>query len=170
MKRHVLFLMLIAATLAGCSAMIMSKSALRDAQEQAQAAYAACNAQLRSGVLKSYRQAVACARPKVLAAYQRAGYPYMDLVNLDLYAHQEGADRIDSGAASPAAVNRDLAILKRRIAAEQQRRLAARTATGGAAPPIPLASLLAGLTAITGASNAAPATNCFKVGSFTHCE
>lgn len=170
MKRYVLSLVLVAGTLSACSSMIMSKSALRDAHEQAQAAYAACNAQLRSGVLKSYRQAVACARPKVLAAYQRSGYPYMDLVKLDLYARKEGADHIDTGAASVAAVSHDLTILERRIAAEQQRRLAARAATGGAAPPIPLSSLLAGLTAITGAPNAAPTTNCFKVGSFTHCE
>jgi len=172
MKTPLIALLLLGPILCGCVG-TLSAPATRDAQSRADAAFAACDAQLRDGILKSHGQVVDCARPKVLAAYQENGYPNMDLVELDLYARAIGAERIDSGDASPAAVDRDLAELDRRIVAEQQRRVAARRATSGGASPVPLSQLLAGLDTLSVRSTPpvpAPGKNCFKVGSFTHCE
>lgn len=165
-------LSLLGLALAGCAG-TLSAPATRDAQNRAQAAFAACDAERQQGILKSQREVVECARPKVLAAYQENGYPNMDLVELDLYARGIGAERIDDGDVSAAAVDRDLAELDRRIVAEQQRRVAARRATSGGASPVPLAQLLAGLDTLTVRSAPpppAPGENCFNVGSFSHCQ
>ncbi len=166
-----LVLLLLAGALAGCGSTYFP-SAIRDADQRAQAAYADCDAQLRSGALKSHRQAVDCAKPKVLLTYQQNGYPYMDLVNLDLTARTVGADEIDTGFATEADINRDIAELDRRIGAERQRRVDAEKGFGGSATPTPVAQMLAGLTALTGGSNAPTQTSstCFKVGTFSHCD
>jgi hypothetical protein len=171
MKRVAILIPLIGLALTGCVG-YLSQSATEAAERRAQAAYIQCNEELRDGILKNYRQTVACARPKVMAAYQENAYPNMDLVELDLWARERGAERIDGGDATVDAVNRDIAELERRIAAEQQRRLDARRATTGGATPIPLERLLDGLTALTGTSGKLPALgqNCFKVGTFTRCE
>jgi hypothetical protein len=171
MKRISVLFPLIGLALSGCVG-YLSQSATEAAEQRARAAYIQCNDELRDGILKNYRQTVACARPKVLAAYEENAYPNMDLVELDLWARERGAERIDSGNATPQAVNRDIAELERRITIEQQRRLDARRATTGGAAPIPLARLLDGLTAITGTGEKQPALgqNCFKVGTFTHCQ
>jgi hypothetical protein len=172
MKTPLIALLLLGPMLGGCVGTI-SAPATRDAENRADAAFAACDAQLRDGILKSHRQVVDCARPKVLAAYQENGYPNMDLVELDLYARGIGAERIDAGDASAAAVDRDLAELDRRIVAEQQRRVAARRATSGGASPVPLSQLLVGLNTLNARSAPplpAPGKNCFAVGGFTHCQ
>ena len=153
--------------LAGCGTTNMS-GATADADAQAAAIVADCNAQLRSGKLSSYRQAVACARQPVILVYSRAGYPYMDLVLFDLQEREVGAERIDYGTAQPDAVQRDIAELDRRLLAERERRIAARTGIGGAAATARPEQLLAGLDTLA-TTPAAQNTDCFKVGSFTHC-
>jgi hypothetical protein len=153
--------------LAGCGTTTMG-SAVADADAKAAAIVADCDAQLRGGRLRSYRQAVACAREPVILTYSRAGYPYMDLVLFDLQERELGAERIDYGTAQPDAVQRDLAELDRRLLAERERRAAARSGIGGAAASARPEQLLAGLDTlapIPGAQN----TECFKIGSFTHC-
>jgi hypothetical protein len=157
------------AALAGCTS-VFSPVAMREADTRAQAAYADCDAQLRSGRLKSHRQAVDCAKPKVLAAYQEDGYPFMDLVDLDLRARAAGAARIDGGLASEADIDHDITELDRRIALERQRRIDQGNARGGAPTPVPPEQLLAGLDALTGRALPRPDAACFKVGSFTHCD
>jgi|KBSMisStaDraftv2_1062788.scaffolds.fasta_scaffold146339_3 hypothetical protein len=153
--------------LAGCGTTNMS-GATADADAQAAAILADCNAQLRSGKLSSYRQAVACARQPVILAYSRAGYPYMDLVLFDLQEREVGAERIDFGTAKPDAVQRDIAELDRRLMAERERRIAARSGIGGAAATARPEQLLAGLDTLAPIP-AAQNTECFKVGNFTHC-
>lgn len=155
-------------TLAGCGTTTF-RSAWRDADARAAAAFADCDAQLRSGILHSYREAVECARPRVIAAYARNGFPYMDLVLFDLQEREIGAERVDSGAASPAAVEHDIATLERRLRAERERRIAARSGIGGAAPATPPQQLLAGLNALAGPGASQQGANCFKVGGFVHC-
>lgn len=142
--------------------------ATAEADAQAAAVYADCNAQLRSGKLTSYRQAVACAHDKVILAYSRAGYPYMDLVLFDLQEREVGAERIDFGTAQPDAVQRDIAELGRRLMAERDRRAAARSGIGGAVPATRPEQLLAGLDSLSPIPGGRT-TNCFSVGSFTHC-
>ena len=154
-------------TLAGCGTTDMS-GATAEADARSAAIVADCNAQLRSGKLSSYRQAVACARQPVLIAYSQAGYPYMDLVLFDLQEREVGAERIDFGTAQPDAVQRDIAELDRRLMTERERRIAARSGIGGAAASPRPEQLLAGLDTLAPIP-AAQNTDCFKVGSFTHC-
>lgn len=160
-------LMSIGLALAGCGTTTLS-NATADADAKAAAVFADCNGQLRSGKLTSYRQAVACARDKVIIAYSQAGYPYMDLVLFDLQEREVGAERIDFGTADPAAVQRDIAELDRRLLAERERRIAARSGIGGAAAATRPEQLLAGLDALAPIP-AAKNTECFTIGSFTRC-
>jgi hypothetical protein len=163
----VILLTLVALGLAGCGTTTMS-NATSEADARSAAIVADCNAQLRSGKLSSYRQAVACARQPVILTYSQAGYPYMDLVLFDLQEREVGAERIDYGTAQPDAVQRDITELDRRLMAERERRIAARNGIGGAAASARPEQLLAGLDTlapIPGAQN----TDCFKLGSFTHC-
>lgn len=162
-------LVLLGVALAGCGT-TFSASATRNADQRAQAAFAECDAQHRAGVLRSYREAADCARPKVLAAYQQNGYPYMDLVNLDLGARALGAERIDTGFATAADVERDIATLERRIEAERERRRAGEMVAGGTAPYVPLERLLVGLDTLASKPLPPRSANCFNVGSFTHCD
>ena len=166
--RYRLILML-GLTLAGCGS-TYSVPAIREADQKAQAAYADCDAQRQIGALKSYRQAAACAQPKVLAAYQQGGYPYMDLVELELAARTTAADRIDTGDVKAADVGRDIAELEHRLADERLRRQDAEKRTGGAAPYIPPQQFLAGLPTLTNRAVPQPGASCFTVGSFSHCE
>jgi hypothetical protein len=167
MRSRAIFLLLSLA-LAGCGTTFPA-AATRDADQRAQAIFADCEAQRLSGVLRSYRQAAECARPRVLAAYQQSGYPYIDLVELDLAARATGADRIDTGYASAADVTRDIAELDRRIADERQRRRDGEMRLGGSAPYVPPQELLAGLDSLTGRDVPRSGANCFAVGSFSHC-
>jgi hypothetical protein len=154
--------------LAGCGTTTLS-GATAEADAKAAAIIADCDAQLRAGKLPSYRQAVECARPRVLTTYAQAAYPYMDLVLFDLQERDIGADRIDHGLADPAATQRDIAELERRLLAERERRIAARSGIGGAAAPAARPEqLLAGLGSLT-EQPATQETNCFTVGSFTRC-
>lgn len=167
--RRILIPALFLATLGGCAS-AFSVAAMRDSDARAAAIYADCNAQLKNGILKSHRQAVECAKPRVLAAYQENAYPFMDLVQLDLAARREGADRIDTGFAKEADVDRDIAELDRRIMAERERRMAAANVTGGAPAPAPPGELLAGLDAITDRTAAKSGPACFKLDNFSHCD
>jgi|SRR6185437_2693194 len=163
----VILLTLLGLGLAGCGTTTLG-NATAEADAKAAAAFADCNTQLRNGKLTSYRQAVACARDKVILSYSQAGYPYMDLVLFDLQERDVGAERIDLGTADPAAVQRDLAELDRRLMAERERRIAARSGIGGAVAAARPEQLLAGLDSLAPIP-AARDTECFKVGSFTHC-
>jgi hypothetical protein len=161
--------LLLGLALAGCGT-TSSGPAVREADQRAQAAYADCEAQRRSGMLQSYRQAATCAQPKVLMAYQQSGYPYIDLVELELAARATGAERIDTGFSSAADVDRDIAELERRIADERQRRRDGEMRTGGSAPYVPPQQLLAGLDTLTNRAVPRSGANCFTVGSFNRCD
>jgi hypothetical protein len=153
--------------LAGCGTTNLG-GATAAADARAAAVFADCNAQLRSGKLSSYRQAAACAQDKVILAYSENGYPYMDLVLFDLQERQLAAERIDYGTADPAGVQRDIAELDRRLLAERERRIAARSGIGGAAAATRPEQLLAGLPTLA-PIQATKDTDCFSIGSFTRC-
>ncbi|HEY3917025.1 MAG TPA: hypothetical protein VGL83_04495 [Stellaceae bacterium] len=154
--------------LAGCGTTNLS-GATQAADDGAAAIYANCDAQLRAGRLTSYRQTVDCARQPVLLVYAQNGYPFMDLVLFDLQERYIGAENIDFGTAKPAAVQRDLAELERRLVVERDRRIAARSGIGGSVAATPPAQLLAGLTTLTEGNGPPKSNNCFSVGGFTHC-
>jgi hypothetical protein len=153
--------------LAGCGTTTLS-GATAEADAKAAAIIADCDAQLRAGKLPSYRQAVECARPRVLTTYAQAAYPYMDLVLFDLQERDIGAERIDLGTVDPTAVQRDIAELDRRLMTERERRIAARSGIGGAVPATRPEQLLAGLDSLSSIP-AGKDTECFSVGSFTRC-
>jgi hypothetical protein len=168
MRSGVIFLLL-GLALAGCGTTYLA-APTREADQRAQAAYADCEAQRRSGALLSYRQAATCAQPKVLMAYKQSGYPYIDLVELELAARATAAERIDTGFASAADVDRDIAELERRIADERQRRRDGEMRTGGSAPYVPPQQLLTGLDTMTNRALPRSGANCFTVGSFNRCD
>jgi len=141
--------------LSACGTTTLS-GATADADAKAAAVFADCNGQLR------------LASDKVILAYAQAGYPYMDLVLFDLQEREVGAERIDYGTADPAAVQRDIAELDRRLLAERERRIAARSGVGGAVPATRPEELLAGLDSLAPIP-AAKNTDCFTIGSFTRC-
>jgi|SRR5579875_1455975 len=156
--------------LVGCGTTNLHSAAMTEAKNRAAAVFADCDAQLRDGTLRSYRQAVECARQPVLIAYAQAGYPFMDLVLFDLQERDIAADRIDRGEVQPADARRDIAVLDQRLQAEADRRMAARSGIGGAVPATRPEQLLAGLPTFQPQLVPAPVGNgCFTVGNFTHC-
>jgi hypothetical protein len=161
--------LLLILALAGCGTGY-SAAATAEADATAKTVFAGCEDQFRSGKLRSYRLTVECARPGVTQAYQMAGYPFMDLVELGLNARRYGADRIDAGLAAPQDVSRDLAELDRRILGERERRVAARKGIGGEAAPATPAQMMDGLPSLNERVIPPSNANCFKVGSFTHCD
>lgn len=157
-------------TLTACGTTNLHSAAMTEAQNRASAAFADCDAQLRSGALRSYRQAVECARQPVLIAYAQAGYPFMDLVLFDLQERDIAADRIDHGDVQPADAQRDIAILDQRLQEEADRRMAARSGIGGAVAATRPEQLLAGLPTLQAQLGPAPNSNgCFTIGNFTRC-
>jgi hypothetical protein len=166
-RRLTPFLALLLA-LAGCGTTNMS-GATAEADSRAAGIIADCDAQLRSGKPSSYRQAAECAHQPVLLVYAQAGYPYMDLVLFDLQERELGAERIDYGSAKPADVQHDIAILEQRLLAERERRIAARTGIGGAAPAMPAGQLIAGLNSLQPTPAPTQDTSCFKIGDFSRC-
>jgi len=167
--RNAIIIILLGLALTSCGT-TYSAPAVREAEQQAQAAYADCDAQRQIGALRSYRQAASCAEPKVLSAYKQSGYPYMDLVELELLARATAADHLDTGYATTAQVDRDMAELEHRIADERERRHEGEMSTGGSASYVPPLQLLAGLDALTERAPPRGSANCFTVGSFSHCE
>jgi len=162
-------LVLTALLLSGC-VIAYSSAAMRDSDRRAQAAYADCDRQHQSGKLRSYRLAVECARSRVIAAYQENAYPFMDLVEFDLKARAAGAERIDTGFATPEAVQKDLAELERRLLAERERRMSVARATGGAPSTVPPEQFLAGLDALSGRALPPAGSSCFQIGQFNRCQ
>jgi hypothetical protein len=57
-----------------------SPAALEQARAQSQMAQAECRNKRLSGDLKTYAASAQCSNPRIIAAYQRAGYRYMDLI------------------------------------------------------------------------------------------
>jgi hypothetical protein len=162
-------LLLCGASLAGCGTTNLHNAAIDEADAHAAAIFADCNNQLAAGKLRSYRQAVACARDPVLMAYAQAGFPFMDLILFDLQERDIGASRIDEGLAQPADVQRDIATLEQRLMDERDRRVAARSGIGGAVPTALPQQLLAGLTSLQPRALPTQDNACFTVGDFKRC-
>jgi hypothetical protein len=77
---------------------------------------------------KTYKQSAECSNPKILAAYEGSGYPYMDLVRVLLDGRMVVADNLDKGAVTEAQARDQSAEFERRLMAEDQRRRAAAAA------------------------------------------
>jgi hypothetical protein len=89
---------------------------------QINAIRAECNEQRIKKFIKGFRAAVECSSPKVIAAWRERQYPYMDLIELYEAASLVGAEKVDSGKLSEAEYKLQLAELRSRMTAEDQRR------------------------------------------------
>jgi hypothetical protein len=106
-------------------------------------------------------QSVECSNPKVIAAFERVNYPYMDLMRLGMDARLAGAEKVDHGELTPEEYQRQLGELRKRIAAEMRRRNGDTDEEGNPAATYPQtadaaekAQLLDGLDAFSSLNNA----------------
>ncbi len=77
-------------------------AALRQADEEAKTAMMDCKNKRLSGELKTYMASAECSNPRILAAYQRAGYRYMDLISLLTAKRRALAEQEDKGSLTEA--------------------------------------------------------------------
>jgi hypothetical protein len=95
--------------------------AIKAADKEATAARQACLKRYEAGEL-TMAQSVECSNPKIIAAFEGANYPYMDLLRLGMDARLAGAQKVDRGDLSAEEYQRQLTELRKRIAAEMRRR------------------------------------------------
>jgi hypothetical protein len=68
---------------------------MRQASGKADAAIRECRRMRLAGQLRTYVASVECSNRRILAAYQAAGYRYMDLVTMMTKARRGESERID---------------------------------------------------------------------------
>ncbi|MGH7091559.1 MAG: hypothetical protein ACREFQ_21930 [Stellaceae bacterium] len=124
-----------------------------EAGAKAQAAYRRCDQLFRAGQVHSRLEAVNCAAPDVVAAYQESAYPYEDLVYTAIQARRIGAANVDAGNTTEAQYRHDVAEIDKRIAAEEARRRGQSVFSDR--EPTPGAKLVEGLPAFVPAPDAA---------------
>lgn len=122
--------------LAGChmAPQATDTPAIKAAGDQMRAIYKDCKERRLAGEFRSLEQSEACAGAPVIAAYEAAHYPYMDLIRFAEAARMAGAAKVDSGEISEAEYDRQRLRLRDRLADEIDRRNAA--AAKAASPPV----------------------------------
>jgi hypothetical protein len=111
-----------------------------------------CQGRRRSGELKSATDVERCADPGVIAAYEAAAYPYMDLIRFAEAARLAGAEKVDQGEIGEREYDYQRSLLRDRVADEIDRR---NTETPSRSypqtlDPVTTARLLDGLSAFSG--------------------
>lgn len=106
--------------LSGCG--LSAAQRVQQAFRQANSIRVECRQRHLAGELKSYVERVRCGNDRVGQAIAESGYPYMDLVNLEIAYRMAVAHRLDKGELSEAEANLQLAELQTRLGSEQQRR------------------------------------------------
>jgi hypothetical protein len=96
--------------------------AIKAASERMRDIHAQCEARRRNGELTSVTAVERCAEPRVIAAYQEAGYPYMDLIRFAEAARLAGAQKVDQGEIGEDEYDHQRLKLRDRLAAEINRR------------------------------------------------
>jgi hypothetical protein len=163
--------------LGGCSAIQPQpkQAALQEASRKMEAAVLECRELRRRKTLKTFKESAECSRPKIIAAYQEAGYPYMDLIILFASARMAGAENLDKGKNTEAEVQLQMAELQKRIGAEEQKRNhalanAQSIQADSQTANIPASEvLLQGLGAIQPAQIANRPAACNRTGGVTNC-
>lgn len=69
--------------------------AMQTAGNEAASAINECKAKRLAGELKSFVQSAECSNPRIIAAFSKAGYRYMDLVSLMTAKRAQVAERLD---------------------------------------------------------------------------
>ena len=126
------------------------------------------------GELKTFVESVQCSNPRVIAAYQRANYPNMDLIYLETAARLAGAEKIDKGEITEAQFQLELAELGTRVASEERRRAIdlqnarSQAAAASASQGMATGQMLQGLSAFQ-AINQQRGFTCTTLGNMTNC-
>jgi hypothetical protein len=115
--RGIAAIVLAGLVLAGCA-----HHSVQRATTEAQQAIEDCRQMRLNGQLPNYVASANCSGPRIIAAYQKARYRYMDLVNLYVAAQLVGSERVDKGEITEAQLQLELAELHTRLASEEQRR------------------------------------------------
>lgn len=126
--------------------------AIKTAGEEMRGIRADCEARRQSGELTSGTAVERCAEPRVLAAYRKADYPYMDLIRFAEAARLAGAEKVDKGEISESDYERQRSKLRGRLADEIDRRNAETPPPRSDAEmpdPSTTAKLIAGLSAFS---------------------
>jgi hypothetical protein len=157
---------------AGCGAVHqqVQQTKIKEAWATTNAATAECREKRIRKELKTYRESVECSNPTILAAWQGADYPFMDLVSLYTAARLVGAERIDKGTITEAEFELQLAELRSRLAAEDERRSLAFSSAQAAqaqANAQSAAVLMQGLAALQAANTPPRPVNCTTTGPYS---
>jgi hypothetical protein len=96
--------------------------ARKQAGEEAKTAMMECRNKRLSGELKTYIASVECSNSRIVAALQRAGYRYMDLIHLFTAKRRALAEQVDKGILTEAQAELDAAQSIVRIDDEERQR------------------------------------------------
>jgi hypothetical protein len=120
---HCLAAAALGALLSGCGAPRPTDTpAIEQAGDEMRGIREQCEARRRSGELQGLTAVERCAEPGVIAAYEQAGYPYMDMIRFAEAARLAGAEQVDRGKISQSEYERQRMELRRRFADEIDRR------------------------------------------------
>ncbi len=97
-------------------------AARKQAGDETKAAMTECKNKRLSGELKTYGASAECSNPRIVAAFQSAGYRYMDLIYLLTAKRRELAEQVDNGTLTEAQANVEAAQLLVRIVDEDRQR------------------------------------------------
>jgi|GEM_PF-3806921 hypothetical protein len=96
---------------------------MRQAGDESIAAIKQCREKRVSGELKTHADSAQCSNPQIAAAFQKAGYPYMDLVALFTAKRLEQAQKIDKAIFGGSEDEREFAKLALDIAELERARV-----------------------------------------------
>jgi hypothetical protein len=82
-----------------------SSPVMQAAGNEAAAAINECKSKRLSGELKSFVQSAQCSNPRIIAAFKKANYRYLDLVTLMTAKRMQIAERLDRNQMSEADAN-----------------------------------------------------------------
>ncbi len=91
-------------------------------KEEIKIAIEECRNKRLNGELKTYVDSAKCSNPRILAAYEKANYPYMDLVSLFITKRMEVSEKIDSKQLTEAEGNLQIAKLLMQISDLERKR------------------------------------------------
>jgi hypothetical protein len=99
---------------------------MQEAAATEASAVADCRARRLAGELRSYIASAHCANPRIIIAYQRANYRYMDLIVAMTAKREQVSERIDAGQITEAQANLELTQFRSAIIDKERQRDAGR--------------------------------------------
>jgi hypothetical protein len=121
--------------------------ATQSMREATKAAVLECRDRRLNLEFKTYRQSAECSNPRIMAAFQGADYPYLDLVKVLLDARLVAAENLDNGAITEAQAQTQSTELENRLTSEDQRRRSAAAVSQAAQATSDPQAFLQGLSA-----------------------